>query len=184
MRKMDKLQVVPAVDADLPYIAAIYGHHVLTGTGTFETEPPSTEDFASRRSSGLAAGYSWLVARDATGVLGFAYYGPFRPRSAYRWTVEDSVYIRDDVRGQGVGGALLSALVNGAEAAGYRQMFALIGDSANTGSIAVHARLGFTQTGIMRAAGLKFGRWLDVVIMQRSLGPGETTMPEGAGAAP
>jgi L-amino acid N-acyltransferase YncA len=184
MRKMDQLQVVPAVDADLPYLAAIYGHHVLTGTGTFETEPPSIEEFSSRRAAGLAAGCSWLVARDATGVLGFAYYGPFRPRSAYRWTVEDSVYVRDDVRGQGVGGALLTALVNSAQAAGFRQMFALIGDSANAGSIGVHARLGFTQTGIMHAAGLKFGRWLDVVIMQRGLGLGGTTIPEGAGAAP
>ena len=181
MRKTDKLQVVAAVDADLPYLAAIYGHHVLTGTGTFETSPPSTEEFASRRAAGLAAGYIWLVARDATGVLGFAYYGPFGPRSAYRWTVEDSVYVRDDVRGKGVGAALLSALVDGAEAAGFRQMFALIGDSANAGSIGVHARLGFTQTGIMRAAGRKFGRWLDVVIMQRSLGPGATMMPDGAG---
>jgi L-amino acid N-acyltransferase YncA len=181
MCKIGKLQVAPAVDADLPYIAAIYGHHVLTGTGTFETDPPSMEDFAARRAAGLAGGYSWLVARDATGVLGFGYFGPFRPRRAYRWTVEDSVYIRDDVRGRGVGAALLSALVDGAEAAGFRQMFALIGDSANAGSIGVHARLGFTQTGIMRAAGLKFGRWLDVVIMQRSLGPGETTMPSDAG---
>ena len=182
-RKIGEFQVMRAADADLPYIAAIYGHHVLTGTGTFETEPPSAEEFAARRATGLAGGYSWLVARDATGVLGFAYYGPFRPRRAYRWTVEDSVYVREDVRGRGVGGALLHALVEGAEAAGFRQMFALIGNSENVGSIGVHARLGFAHTGTMRAAGRKFGRWLDVVIMQRSLGPGATTVPEADGAA-
>src|SRR5580698_2124393 len=150
MRKIGNLQLAHAADADLPYIASIYGHHVLTGTGTFETAPPSIEEIGVRRAAGLAGGYPWLVARDATGVLGFGYYGPFRPRSAYRWTVEDSVYVRDDARGQGVGAALLTALVAEAEAAGFRQMFALIGDSANAGSIGVHARLGFSHTGIMR----------------------------------
>jgi len=178
MRKIVTPSVEPATDADLPEIAAIYGHHALTGTGTFETAPPSIEEMAARRAAGLAAGYSWLVARDATGVLGFAYYGPFRPRSAYRWTVEDSVYIRDDARGQGVGGALLASLLAGAEAAGFRQMFALIGDSDNAGSVRLHASLGFAHTGTMRAAGLKFGRWLDVVIMQRSLGLGDAGLPK------
>jgi L-amino acid N-acyltransferase YncA len=179
MRKTRKILAEPAADADLPDIAAIYAHHVLAGTGTFEAVPPSIEEMAARRAAGLAAGYAWLVARDATGVLGFGYYGPFRPRSAYRWTVEDSVYVRDDARGQGIGHALLAALVAGAEAAGFRQMFALIGDSENAGSIGVHASLGFARTGIMRAAGRKFGRWLDVVIMQRSLGAGDTAAPTG-----
>jgi L-amino acid N-acyltransferase YncA len=181
MRKIGNLMVAQAADADLPEISAIYGHHVLAGTGTFETAPPSIEEMSVRRAAGLAGGYVWLVARDATGILGFGYYGPFRPRSAYRWTVEDSVYVRDDARGQGVGGALLAALLSEAEAAGFRQMFALIGDSANAGSIGLHAGLGFGHAGVMRAAGLKFGRWLDVVIMQRSLGLSDTTMPEDAG---
>jgi phosphinothricin acetyltransferase len=180
MRKIADLLVDHAADTDLPDIAAIYGHHVLAGTGTFESAPPSIEEMGVRRNAGLAGGYTWLAARDATGVLGFAYYGPFRPRSAYHWTVEDSVYVRDDARGQGVGAALLTALLAEAEAAGFRQMFALIGDSANAGSIGLHAGLGFAHAGIMRAAGLKFGRWLDVVIMQRSLGAGDTTMPEDA----
>jgi phosphinothricin acetyltransferase len=173
-----------AADADLPEIAAIYAHHVLAGTGTFETVPPSIEAMAARRAAGLAAGYSWLVAADATGVLGFGYYGAFRPRAAYRWTVEDSVYVRDDVRGQGVGKRLVAALVARAEAAGFRQMFALIGDSENIGSIGVHASLGFARVGVMRAAGLKFGRWLDVVIMQRALGPGDSEPEEGGGLCP
>jgi L-amino acid N-acyltransferase YncA len=131
MRKIADLLVDHAADTDLPDIAAIYGHHVLAGTGTFESAPPSIEEMGVRRNAGLAGGYTWLAARDATGVLGFAYYGPFRPRSAYHWTVEDSVYVRDDARGQGVGAALLTALLAEAEAAGFRQMFALIGDSAN-----------------------------------------------------
>jgi phosphinothricin acetyltransferase len=161
---------------DLPEIQAIYAHHVLHGTGTFEEVPPSIEDMQARHEAGLAAGYCWLVARDATGVLGFAYYGPFRQRTAYRLIVEDSVYVRDDVRGQGLGKALVQALVQEAEAAGFRQMLALIGDSANTGSIGMHVSLGFTRTGILRAVGLKFGRWLDVVIMQRTLGAGDAAV--------
>ena len=160
-------------DADMPEIAAIYAHHVLHGTGTFEEIPPSIEDMVARRAAGLAAGYVWLVARDATGVLGYAYYGAFRQRTAYRHIAEDSVYVRDDVRGQGVGRALVAALLTRAEAAGLRQMLALIGDSANEGSIGVHASLGFTRAGVLRAVGIKFGRWLDVVIMQHTLGAGE-----------
>jgi len=167
------LEVGEAATADLPEIAAIYAHHVLHGTGTFEEVPPSIEDMAARHAAGISTGHAWLVVRDATGVLGYGYYGPFRHRAAYRWTVEDSVYVRDDVRGQGVGKALVAALVARAEAAGLRQMLALIGDSENIGSIGVHASLGFTRVGILRAAGMKFGRWLDVVIMQRTLGAGD-----------
>jgi phosphinothricin acetyltransferase len=165
--------VTASQDIDVPEIAAIYAHHVLHGTGTFEEVPPSIEEMAARREAGLAAGHAWLVARDATGVLGYGYYGRFRHRSAYRWTVEDSVYVRDDVRGQGVGKALVAALIARAEADGLRQMLALIGDSENIGSIGVHASLGFIRTGVLRAAGTKFGRWLDVVIMQRALGEGD-----------
>jgi len=165
--------IEPAALRDLPEIQAIYAHHVLHGTGTFEEVPPSIEEITARHAAGIAAGYAWLVARDATGVLGFAYYGAFRNRGAYRYIVEDSVYVRDDVRGQGLGKALVAALVEQAEAAGFRQMLALIGDSANTGSIGMHVSLGFARTGILRSVGVKFGRWLDVVIMQRTLGEGD-----------
>jgi phosphinothricin acetyltransferase len=161
--------IAEASPADLPEIQSIYAHHVLHGTGTFEEVPPSLEDMTARHAAGVAAGYAWLVCRDSTGVLGFAYYGAFRQRTAYRHIVEDSVYVRDDVRGQGVGKALVAALVSHAKAAGLRQMLALIGDSENSGSIGMHASLGFTRAGVLRAVGWKFDRWLDVVIMQRSL---------------
>jgi phosphinothricin acetyltransferase len=166
--------VIDAVRAaELPEIQAIYAHHVLHGTGTFEETPPSIEEMTARHRAGLAAGYSWLAASDATGVLGFAYYGAFRARAAYRLIVEDSVYVREDVRGQGLGKALVQRLIAEAETAGFRQMLALIGDSGNTGSIGMHASLGFTRSGVLRSVGLKFGRWLDVVLMQRSLGAGD-----------
>jgi phosphinothricin acetyltransferase len=169
--------ITDATESDLPEIQAIYAHHVLNGTGTFEEVPPSLEDMRARHAAGLAAGYAWLVSRDATGILGYAYYGAFRQRSAYRHIVEDSVYVRDDVRGQGVGKALVAALLARAERDGLRQMLALIGDSDNIGSIGMHASLGFTRTGVLRAVGVKFGRWLDVVIMQRTLGLGDTDLP-------
>ena len=168
--------IAPAEGRDLPEIQAIYAHHVLHGAGTFEEVPPSIEDMQARHAAGIAAGYCWLAARDATGVLGYAYYGAFRQRAAYRLIVEDSVYVRDDVRGQGVGKALVHALIEHAEAAGFRQMLALIGDSANSGSIGMHASLGFVKTGTLRSVGLKFGRWLDVVIMQRTLGEGDAAV--------
>ncbi len=178
IRRMSSANIADAAHADLPEIAAIYAHHVLCGTGTFEAVPPSIEEITARHAAGIAAGYPWLVARDATGVLGYGYYGPFRARDAYRWTAEDSVYVRQDVRGQGVGKLLVAALLRRAEDAGLRQMFALIGDSDNAGSIGLHASLGFTRAGVMRGAGRKFGRWLDVVIMQRQLGAGDTIPPD------
>jgi len=175
------VNIEPAIDlalpADLPEIQAIYAHHVLHGTGTFEETPPGIEQMQARYTAGLEAGHDWLVARDPTGVLGFGYYGPFRQRAAYDWTVEDSVYVRDDVRGQGVGKAIVADLMRRAEARGYRQMLALIGDSDNIGSIGMHASLGFQRAGVMRACGVKFGRWLDVVIMQRPLGIGDRDVP-------
>jgi phosphinothricin acetyltransferase len=171
------MNIDPAQPADLPEIQAIYAHHVLHGTGTFEEIPPSIEEMTARYQAGLDANYAWLVARDATGVLGYGYYGAFRTRAAYDFTVEDSVYVRDDVRGQGVGKGLVAELLRLAEARGFRQMLALIGDSENTGSIGVHASLGFLRVGVFRATGLKFGRWLDVVIMQKSLGAGDADVP-------
>ena len=166
-----------AGEADIPEIQAIYAHHVLTGAGTFEEEPPSVEAMTGRLAKVTASGWSWLVATDATGVLGFAYYTQFRDRSAYRYCVEDSVYVREDVRGQGVGKALVTRLIELGTAAGLRQMIAVIGDSENVGSIGVHASLGFQMIGTMKSAGIKFGRWLDVVTMQRPLGKGDANIP-------
>ncbi len=164
------MEIRVARPSDIAEIQAIYAHHVLHGTGTFEEVPPSVEEIGGRLATGLRAGYCWLVAADETGVLGFAYYGPFRERSAYRRTVENSIYVREDLRGQGVGKELGSALIARAAEAGFRQMVALIGDSDNVASIGVHASLGFTRSGVLRASGEKFGRVLDVVIMQRALG--------------
>jgi L-amino acid N-acyltransferase YncA len=167
-----------ATEADIPAIQAIYAHHVLTGTGTFDEQPPSVEEMWDKFRKAMEHGWCWLVATDATGVLGYAYYTQFRDRSAYRYCVEDSIYVRDDVRGQGVGKALVSALIEHATARGMRQMIAVIGDSENVGSIGVHASLGFHMVGTLRAAGVKFGRWLDVVSMQRALGRGDANVPD------
>jgi len=163
------MDLYPAQESDLAEIQSIYAHHVLHGTGTFEEVPPCLEDMAARFAANQAAGHAWLVARDASGCLGFGYYGPFRARPAYRFTVEDSVYVREDVRGQGVGKAIVAELVARARAAGFTQMLSLIGDSENAGSIGVHASLGFVPVGTMRKVGFKFGRWLDVVTMQKVL---------------
>src|SRR5690242_2180366 len=171
------MQIRPATEADIAEIQSVYAHHVLTGAGTFEEEPPSVEDITERFRKITGRGWAWLVATDETGVLGYAYYTQFRDRSAYRFCAEDSVYVREDVRGQGVGKALVARLIEEATAQGMRQMIAVIGDSDNVGSIGVHASLGFHMVGTMRAAGIKFGRWLDVVTMQRPLGKGDADIP-------
>jgi L-amino acid N-acyltransferase YncA len=171
------MQVRPATPADLPEIQSIYAFHVLHGTGTFEEAPPSVEEMTQRFDKVTSHGWSWLVATDETGVLGYAYYTQFRDRSAYRYCAEDSVYVREDVRGQGVGKVLVMRLIEDATAQGMRQMIAVIGDSENVGSIGVHASLGFHMVGTMKAVGVKFGRWLDVVSMQRALGRGDLDMP-------
>ncbi|MEJ0018149.1 MAG: N-acetyltransferase family protein [Acetobacteraceae bacterium] len=171
------MQIRAANEADIPEIQSIYAHHVLTGIGTFEEEPPSVEEMAARFAKVVGHGWSWLVATDATGVLGYAYFTQFRDRTAYRFCVEDSVYVREDVRGQGVGKALVARLIDDATRHGMRQMIAVIGDSENTGSIGVHASLGFHMIGTLRAVGLKFGRWVDVVSMQRPLGRGDADIP-------
>jgi phosphinothricin acetyltransferase len=172
------MDIRAATLADVPDIQAIYAHHVLHGTGTFEEEPPSVEEMQARFRKVIDRGHVWLVATDATGVLGYGYYAPFRERSAYRFTVEDSIYVREDVRGQGVGKQLVIKLIELATAAGLRQMIAVIGDSENVGSIGVHSSLGFHMIGTMKSAGIKFGRWLDVVTMQRPLGRGDATLPD------
>lgn len=167
----------PATLDDVAEMQAIYAHHVLHGTGTFEETPPSVEEMTARWQAVTTKGWAWLVAADATGVAGYGYYQQIRDRSAYRFTAEDSIYVREDVRGQGVGKALVVALVSGATEAGFRQMIAVIGDSENIGSIGVHTSLGFRKVGVLHATGLKFGRWLDTVYMQRALGAGETELP-------
>lgn len=170
---------------DLPAITAVYAHAVLHGTGTFELEPPDEAEMGRRRDAVLANGLPWLVAERGGQVLGYAYANHFRPRRAYRFCLEDSIYLHPDARGQGVGRLLLAELIAQCEARGARQMLAVIGDADNTGSVGVHRACGFEHTGVLKASGWKFGRWLDVVLMQRRLGEGEATVPaddDGAGA--
>ena len=171
------LLIRPSTPADLPAITAIYGWNVLNGTGTFELEAPDEPEIARRRDDVLSKGLPWLVAERHGVVLGFAYANHFRPRRAYRFCLEDSVYLAADAKGQGLGRLLLAELLARCEAAGARQMLAVIGDSANLGSIGVHRTLGFEPIGVMKAAGWKFERWLDVVLMQKSLGQGAETVP-------
>ena len=171
------MEIRPATEADIPEIHAIYSHHVLHGTGTFDEDPPPVAEVMEKFRHVRDAAWSWLVATDDTGVLGYAYYTQFRDRSAYRYCVENSIYVRDDVRGQGVGKALVGQLIEDATAKGIRQMIAVIGDSDNVGSIGVHASLGFQRVGVLKSAGVKLGRWLDVVYMQRALGRGDANMP-------
>jgi phosphinothricin acetyltransferase len=172
------MDIRPATAADIPEIQAIYAHHVLHGTGTFEEAPPSVEEMTARFDTVVRRGWSWLVAADATGILGYAYFQQFRDRSAYRFTAENSVYVREDVRGQGVGKQLVVRILADADAQGFRQMIAVIGDAENVGSIGVHSSLGFHRIGLMKAVGLKFGRWLDSVYMQRALGVGDAAPPD------
>lgn len=175
------LTLRPSTDADVPAITAIYAHHVLHGTGTFETSPPGEHDMALRRLDVLARGLPYLVAEQQGRVVGFAYCQWFKPRPAYRYSAEDSIYLHPDVAGQGIGKQLLIALTHQAEAAGIRKLIAVIGDSGNTASIGVHRAVGFTQVGVIGACGWKFGRWLDIVLMEKPLGAGDRTPPqEGA----
>jgi len=175
------LTVRPSEDADLPAIAAVYAHAVLHGTASFETQPPDVAEMARRRAALLAGGYPYLVAQGRDGLAGYAYAGPYRTRPAYRWCVEDSVYVAPGRQGSGVGRALLTALVEACEARDFRQMVAVIGDSASAGSIRLHESLGFARVGVFRAIGHKHGRWLDTVLMQRALGAGDGAPP---GAVP
>lgn len=168
----------PARDEDIAAITAIYAHHVLHGTGTFETTPPSAEDMAARRADVLAKGLPYLVLAEADQVQGFAYCNWFKPRPAYRFSAEDSVYLAPDSGGKGWGRLLLAELAAQAERVGVRKLIAVIGDSANAGSIGVHQSLGFSHVGVLRACGWKFGRWLDVVMMEKALGAADSNSPE------
>jgi L-amino acid N-acyltransferase YncA len=175
--------VRPATDADVAAITAIYGHHVLTSTGTFEETPPSEGEIAARIGAVRALKLPYLVAEDGGHVTGFAYASAFRPRPAYRYTAEDSVYIHPDHMGRGVGKALVAEVIAVCAVLGVRQMIAVIGDSANAGSIGLHRSLGYEDAGVGRAFGFKFGRWVDVVWMQKTLPPGSDAPPAGEGLA-
>ncbi len=170
------MEVRDATPGDAQAIAAIYAHHVLHGTATFDTEPRSGEETAARIAAITAAGLPFLVAEVAGGIAGYAYATRFRDRAAYAATCEDSIYIDPAHMGRGIGSALLAELVRRCEAAGYRQMIAVVG-GGEPASIALHRRLGFTHAGTMRSVGRKFGRWLDTVYMQRALGDGDQTAP-------
>jgi phosphinothricin acetyltransferase len=170
-------EIRPSRPEDVEAIQAIYGHHVLYGLASFEEVPPDAAEMARRREAVLGRGLPFIVAEVDGEVLGFAYAAPYRERAAYRNTLEDSVYVRADAIGRGIGGRLLAALLEQTAALGYRQMLAVIGDSGNAGSIGVHARAGFRDVGVMRAVGFKHGRWVDVVIMQRAMGEGDAADP-------
>ncbi|THD62589.1 GNAT family N-acetyltransferase [Phenylobacterium sp.] len=171
----------PATEADAQALADIYGDAVLHGFGTFEEAPPGPADMDARRRTIQEQGLPYLVAEVDGQVLGFAYAGPFRPRAAYRYTLEDSVYVSPAAKGQGVGRAVLSAVIAACEALGVRQLMAVIGDSGNAGSIGLHRALGFEQTGIGRSVGFKHGRWVDIVHMQKPLNGGDGRLPDGGG---
>ena len=172
---MSTLTVRPSTAQDLPAITRIYGHLVLHGTGTFELEVPDEAEMRRRRDDVLGKGLPWLVAERHGRLLGYAYANHFRPRRAYRFCLEDSIYLDPAAQGQGVGRTLLAELLAQCEARGARQMLAVIGDTANVASIGVHRACGFEPAGLFKAAGWKFDRWLDVVLMQRSLGQGSTS---------
>ena len=174
---MPPLIIRPSSSADLPAITRIYAFAVTQGTGTFELDVPDEAEMARRRDDVLAKGLPWLVAERGGQLLGYAYANPFRPRRAYRFCLEDSIYLDPAAQRQGVGRLLLAELLAQCEARGARQMLAVIGDAANTGSIAVHRACGFEPAGQFKAAGWKFERWLDVVLMQRALGEGDATAP-------
>ena len=167
----------PSRDEDIPAITAIYAHHVLHGTGTFETEPPNEANMTARRADVLSKGLPYLVAEHDGKVAGFAYGNWFKPRPAYRYSLEDSIYLAPDLQRKGLGRALMAELLAQFEAVGIRKVMAIIGDSANAGSVGIHQAFGFTQVGIVESCGWKLGAWRDIVIMQKTLGVGDTQPP-------
>jgi L-amino acid N-acyltransferase YncA len=175
---MSSAEIRAATAADLPAITEIYDHAVRYGTATFELIPPDLAEMTRRFGALMDGGFPYLVAALDGRVIGYAYAGPYRPRPAYRFTVENSVYLAPSIHRRGIGLQLLQRLIAESEARGYRQMIAVIGDSANAGSIGVHTRCGFQMIGTHPDVGFKFGRWLDTVMMQRALGEGGKTLPE------
>jgi phosphinothricin acetyltransferase len=174
---MSDIEIRPATTADLAAITAIYDEAVRTGTATFELIPPDLAEMTRRFDTLVGAGFPYLAALLDGQVAGYAYAGPYRPRPAYRFTVENSVYLAPAAQRRGIGTRLLDRLIAESEARGFRQMIAVIGDSANAGSIAVHRNAGFEMIGTHPAVGFKFGRWLDTVMMQRALGEGRQALP-------
>lgn len=166
-----------AAPKDIPAIQSIYAHHVLYGLASFEEEAPSLEEMRRRFEDISGQGLPYLVAEENAEVLGYGYCTLYRTRSAYRYALEDSIYVRNGQQGKGIGKALLAGLILRCERLNYRQIIAVIGDSANAASIAVHARLGFVRAGNLRSTGYKFGRWVDSVLMQRPLGEGDGSKP-------
>ncbi len=175
------MKLRPAELDDVAAIQAIYAHHVLTGRGTFEEVPPGVDEMTQRYEAVRDRGLPWVVAELDGEVVGYAYAGAFRPRAAYRYAVEDSVYVAPGAMGQGVGRALLDLVIGECERLGLRQMVAVIGDSANVSSIALHRACGFEFKAALPGLGFKFGRWVDVVWMQRALGDGDASMPGAPG---
>lgn len=171
------MQVRDATPEDFPAIHAIYSHHVLNGLASFEEAPPPREELLRRFREVTGSGLPYIVAEFGTAIAGYGYCTLYRTRSAYRYALEDSVYVRHDMLGRRVGSALLAELIRRSEAAGYRQLIAVIGDSANAGSIGLHASQGFLRSGTLRSVGYKFGRWVDSVVMQRPLGAGDGDKP-------
>src|ERR1700684_4195431 len=174
---MNDVSLRAATTADIAAITRIYAHAVDHGTASFELEPPDEAEMARRQQKLMARNFPYIVAELAGAVVGYAYAGPYRDRRAYDWCVEDSLYIAPEFHRQGIGRLLLMRLIVATEALGFRQMIAVIGDSANTASVAVHAAVGFRLIGVFQAIGYKHGRWLDTVLMQRALGSGDTVPP-------
>lgn len=177
------LTVRDARDDDMAAVQAIYTWYVTRTAASFEEVPPDVAEMKRRHAAILERGLPFLVAEVDGEVLGYCYAGPFRPRSAYRYTIEDSIYVAPYAIRRGIGSDLLDNLIRRCTALGYRQMIGVIGDSANTASIGLHASLGFRQEGVLKGVGLKFGRWVDVVIMHRTLGSSDAPPPEVTGPA-
>jgi len=173
----DRPLVRDAAEADMTAVARIYGHYVASSLATFEEIAPSLDEMLARRRQVTDCGAPYLVAEVGGEIVGFCYAGPYRPRPAYRHTLEDSVYVAPGLGGRGYGAALLGELIARCERGPWRQLVAVIGDSDNAGSLALHARFGFAPVGVLRAVGFKFGRWVDVPLMQRALGVGDAGPP-------
>jgi L-amino acid N-acyltransferase YncA len=173
-----------ALEADMAAVQAIYAHHVLHGLATFEEVPPPVDELLARRAGVVGAGLPYLVARIDGRVAGYSYATAYRPRAAYRHTIEDSIYVAPDLAGRGIGSALLRALIARCEAGPWRKMLAVIGHSGNAGSLALHRRCGFEPVGTLNSLGFKLGRWVDTVLMQRALGPGDRELPAAPARTP